>query len=583
VRAVATVVAVAALLALPGSAAAANLYVDDNTGDDLSDCSQIGPCETIANALAQSDPNDTIVVDGGEYNETLTVGGGRSLSAQDFSPPGEGETLIDGGLDTEPAIEVAFNDPAGTIEGFTIRSKFAPVVLDGAATLRDNILDEPDEPSQNGADVFISSGAGSPTIEDNTFSDATTTDDQIGIRSFSTGTPTISGNELSGFATAIDVQRGSPSISNNDVSGFHSESFSGIGIRVGEGNPTIEDNFVHGPGGDNPGPGIFVSESPTPGDSGAELARNRVIGPGTGVTSGVTGVAVTDAAGAVTMDSDVIAGFDFGLSAGDNGGDGGGDVSLENVTVADNVTFEIFANETHVTLDSSIVGAEGIASVLGTGTCTVTFTDLVPGGTPPDSTTCGPDAFQHNLDPMFVDADASNYHLQPGSPLVDAGNPASPAAGTTDPDGDARVLDGDKNCVARRDIGADELVPAPPPPDCTSGGPPPPNGGPPPGGDAVSNEFSFGKVKKNKKRGTAKLTVSVPGAGELELAKSKKVKGADERVDGAGEAKLRIKPKCKAKGKLNDLGKAKVNAAVTFAPDGGEPSTQSKRVKLVKR
>ena len=100
------------------------------------------------------------------------------------------------------------------------------------------------------------------------------------------------------------------------------------------------------------------------------------------------------------------------------------------------------------------------------------------------------------------------------------------------------------------------------------------------------SDFSFGEVKKNKRKGTAKLTVEIAeGPGELALAKTKKVKADDEAVvgEGATEDELAIKPKGKTKKKLNDKGKAKVTVEVTYTPDGGEPNTQSKKVKLKKR
>jgi hypothetical protein len=100
---------------------------------------------------------------------------------------------------------------------------------------------------------------------------------------------------------------------------------------------------------------------------------------------------------------------------------------------------------------------------------------------------------------------------------------------------------------------------------------------------AASNEFSFGKVKKNKKKGTAKLAVELPGAGELELAKNKKVKGASADATCNGEVSLRVKAKGKAKRKLNKKGKAKVKAKVSFTPTGGSQNTESKKVKLKKR
>jgi hypothetical protein len=108
--------------------------------------------------------------------------------------------------------------------------------------------------------------------------------------------------------------------------------------------------------------------------------------------------------------------------------------------------------------------------------------------------------------------------------------------------------------------------------------PPPPAPEPPP-----SNDFSFGKVKKNKKRGTAKLTVRVPGPGELDLAKTQRVKADDESAEDAGRERLRVEARRKARKKLNTKGKANVKAKVTFIPDGGSPNAGDKKVKLVKR
>jgi hypothetical protein len=95
--------------------------------------------------------------------------------------------------------------------------------------------------------------------------------------------------------------------------------------------------------------------------------------------------------------------------------------------------------------------------------------------------------------------------------------------------------------------------------------------------------FSFGKVAKNEKRGTAQLKVSIPGPGGLELAATEKVKGTAKRAEMAGEVKLPIKPKGTAKKKLRKRGEAKVNVDVTYTPDGGEPITENRSVRLVKR
>src|SRR5262249_40103637 len=98
-----------------------------------------------------------------------------------------------------------------------------------------------------------------------------------------------------------------------------------------------------------------------------------------------------------------------------------------------------------------------------------------------------------------------------------------------------------------------------------------------------TNEFSFGKVNLHKNKGTATLTVNVPGPGALDLAKRNKVNGAEGQAGAQGRVKLLLKPKGRAKRRLDTKGKAKVTADVTFSPEGGTPNTKSKRIKLVKR
>jgi hypothetical protein len=151
--------------------------------------------------------------------------------------------------------------------------------------------------------------------------------------------------------------------------------------------------------------------------------------------------------------------------------------------------------------------------------------------------------------------------LLPGSPAIDRGAACPP----TDQRGVARPQG------AACDTGAFELVPAIPTP---------------------SNEFKFGRLKRNKAKGTAVLFVSVPGPGTIALT-GKGVVGesssgrtgaaASKQVAAAGQVKLQIKAKGKARRKLNRVGKANVTIKVTYTPAGGLANTKAKKIKLIKR
>jgi hypothetical protein len=97
-----------------------------------------------------------------------------------------------------------------------------------------------------------------------------------------------------------------------------------------------------------------------------------------------------------------------------------------------------------------------------------------------------------------------------------------------------------------------------------------------------SNEFTLGKPKLNKKRGTAKLPAVVPGAGVISL-QGRAIKAVEVSAGDAGTVMLKVAAKGKAKRKLAEAGKAKVKVEATYTPTGGDPASARAKVKLVRK
>lgn len=99
--------------------------------------------------------------------------------------------------------------------------------------------------------------------------------------------------------------------------------------------------------------------------------------------------------------------------------------------------------------------------------------------------------------------------------------------------------------------------------------------------EAPSNAFEIGGAKLNKAKGTALLSVTLPGPGILTLSSKQVVSG---RVNsGGGNVKLLVKARGKAAKALAKKGRAKVKFQLGFTPTGGTLATQSKSLTLVKQ
>ncbi len=98
-----------------------------------------------------------------------------------------------------------------------------------------------------------------------------------------------------------------------------------------------------------------------------------------------------------------------------------------------------------------------------------------------------------------------------------------------------------------------------------------------------SNAFSFGHLKRNKHKGTAVVTVKVPGpdSGVVVLS-GDKVVTKTKHAHGAGKVKMPIVANEIARPQLLKHHHLQVNVDVTYTPDGGgAPLTKSLKVDLV--
>ena len=96
------------------------------------------------------------------------------------------------------------------------------------------------------------------------------------------------------------------------------------------------------------------------------------------------------------------------------------------------------------------------------------------------------------------------------------------------------------------------------------------------------NFFTIGKLKRNRKKGTATLAVTIPEPGTL-VASAKGVKKATVRSAKGSTVRIPLKAAGKGLKRLKRKGKLKFRLKVTYSPVGGDANTQQRRLRLDKK
>lgn len=227
--------------------------------------------------------------------------------------------------------------------------------------------------------------------------------------------------------------------------------------------------------------------------------------------------------------------------------------------------FNVIARGTDVDVQAT-TGGEGVRVV----TAALSNSNFASVETQPLLTTVTPPGSNGNQvgAPLFVNAAAGDFREAAGSPTVDAGL-NDPLNGPLDLAGNARSLPACLGGAPVTDIGAYELVPT----SCSA---------PKPAPAAVFGKIEVEKLKRNKKKGTGTLLVTVSGSGTLTIS-GKGAKKVSRSSHGSEVVKLPIKPVGKAKKSLVSSGKAKLRLKLKFVPDGGNGEQLTKKFMLIKK
>lgn len=432
-RGIALIALALGILAAPAAASAATFYVDDDpTGTPLVPCTSPAPasaCDTINAAITQArgvtGPN-TIMVAPGNYPEVLTLNddddAGLTIDGAGTSTTGAGSVLQ---VPTGTNLTVLKSNI--TIRDFAIQATNFETLFIGSFVIA---TPETGQRLENVTVELNDQVNGSPAIRLQAANDAVLNDVQVSgdamwdgggdanaLKVANSTNVTVNDSRLLSNSRTVYARASTLRINRSLVGGP---------LDLGEHALAIESDLVGGTASLTLDSSLValgsrgVDVSATMGTATASaLIRNSTIDPGLPKgTPDMTGVAITKT--------------------------GSAGVGLEN---------------------SIVVGALATAGA-GVGSITCTYSDVthtVVAGIDCPTTPGNPGNNSSNSPAsLFVPGGflGLDWHLLSSSPAIDSGSPGGLGLteSTTDFDGNPRVLDGNFDCVARRDKGAHEIT-----------------------------------------------------------------------------------------------------------------------------
>ncbi len=483
IRCVAAVLVYATLLALHPQPAWADTLEVCRTG-----CFYV----TIGSALADAEPGDIVWVRAGEYRlgEPVRLRPGVTLRGEDPQHPAWTTIRADGGnavigtgrLLTNTCVLEGFTIIAGTGRGLYIQ--------DGAAEIIRNNIFSGTVTSFKGAGIRIDDEGTVPTISDNVFINNSSSQEGGAIY-IHDASPIIFNNQFvnnrsdrDGGALSIrtDERPDQQAVIVHNEFTYNTASAKGGAIYVERSKPLIQGNrILHNAA--EAGAGIFVNSCCSAGQAlvqGNWLFYNATYGAGQESVGGALAIANQ---AQVHVDGNVLR---------QNSAARGGGIYI--ASSAPRITNNVFAanGRTEVwvegsfphIINNSILGAGGPETVgielLGASHARLVNNIIAFAGYGVRGDGVAAADIRHNdvwmnvvanyegveagptnlsVEPQLRDPASGDYHLQPGSPLIDAGTATE--APTTDLDGEARPVDGDGDGIVEADIGADEYYPPP--------------------------------------------------------------------------------------------------------------------------